>query len=113
HFPAIDVLASVSRLTDDLLSAEEYRAAGGLRDHLATYQAAHDLVAVGAYVAGSDRKIDRALAALDAVNDYLRQSRHERSSRDESLRRLQGLFPAAGPATTDATARLADAAARG
>ena len=61
HFPAIDVLASISRLADDLLTPAEYQAASALRDHLATYRAARDLVAVGAYVAGSDPRIDRAL----------------------------------------------------
>ena len=114
HFPAIDILASVSRLTDDLLTPEEYRAAGCLRDHLATYSAARDLVAIGAYVGGSDPKIDRALASLDAVNDYLRQGRHERSSRGETLRRLQALFPATeAAATSDATGGMPAARARG
>jgi len=94
HFPAIDVLASVSRLTDDLLTAQEYQAAAALRDQLATYRAARDLVAIGAYVRGSDPKIDRALAVLDPVNAFLKQARHERSSRAETLRRLQALFAA-------------------
>jgi len=94
HFPAIDVLMSVSRLTDDLLTPEEYGAAVALRDHLATYRAARDLVSIGAYVGGSDPKIDRALASLDAVDSFLRQGRHERSPRAETLIRLQHLFPA-------------------
>jgi len=96
HFPAIDVLGSVSRLTGDLLTAEEYRAASALRDHLATYRAAHDLVAIGAYARGSDPKIDAAIAALEPVNEFLRQGRHEHSPRLETLERLQSLFPA-GP----------------
>jgi flagellum-specific ATP synthase len=96
HFPAIDVLASVSRLTGDLLTAAEYRAASALRDHLATYRAAHDLVAIGAYARGSDPKIDAAIAALEPVNEFLRQGRHEYSPRVETLERLQALFPAPG-----------------
>jgi len=95
HFPAIDVLGSVSRLTDDLLAPGEHRAAGALRDHLATYRAARDLVSIGAYVSGSDPRIDRTLASLDAVNAFLRQGRHERSPRGETLSGLQALFPAA------------------
>jgi flagellum-specific ATP synthase len=94
HFPAVDILMSVSRLTDDLLTPEEYRAAGALRDHLATYRAARDLVSIGAYVRGSDAKIDRTLDSLAAVDHFLRQGRHERSARGETLARLQGLFPA-------------------
>ncbi len=98
HFPAIDVLASVSRLTGDLLTPEEYRAAADLRDLLATYRGARDLVAVGAYVAGSDAKVDRALGALDAVHAFLRQGRAERSARAETLRRLRAMCPPAQPA---------------
>jgi FliI/YscN family ATPase len=105
HFPAIDVLASVSRLTDDLLTPAEYEAASGLRDHLATYRAARDLVAVGAYVAGSDPRIDRALGALDAVNQFLRQGRQERSARAETLAGLLGLFPSAAAARLPAPGR--------
>jgi FliI/YscN family ATPase len=94
HFPAIDILMSVSRLTDALLTPEEYRAASALRDHLATYRAARDLVSIGAYVRGSDAKIDRALDSLAAVDRFLQQARHERSSRGETLARVQELFPA-------------------
>jgi FliI/YscN family ATPase len=97
HFPAIDILGSVSRLTGDLLSGQEYRAASELRDHLATYRAARDLVAIGAYVRGSDAKIDRALASLDAVDAFLRQGRQERSRRRETLDCLQALFPEPEP----------------
>jgi FliI/YscN family ATPase len=114
HFPAIDILASVSRLTDDLLTPEEYRAAGCLRDHLATYRAARDLVAIGAYVRGSDPSIDRALVSLDAVHHYLRQGRHERSARGETLSRLQALFPAPeAAAASHATVAMPAAGARG
>ena len=94
HFPAIDILASVSRLTDDLLAPGEYRAAGALRDHLATYRAARDLVSIGAYVAGSDPRIDRALASLEAVDGFLKQGRHEYSARAQTLTRLQDIFAA-------------------
>ena len=94
HFPAIDVLASVSRLTDDLLAPDEYHAAAALRDHLATYRAARDLVSIGAYVGGSDPRIDRALASLGAVDGFLKQSRHEHSPRRLALDQLQDIFGA-------------------
>ena len=88
HFPAIDVLASVSRLAGDLLAPDELRAAQVLRGDLATHRDARDLVAIGAYVAGSDPAIDLALARLPAITDFLRQERDERSARDETARRL-------------------------
>jgi FliI/YscN family ATPase len=94
HFPAIDILASVSRLTDDLLAPDEYRAAGALRDHLSTYRAARDLVSIGAYVGGTDPRIDRALASLGAVDEFLKQPRHEHSPRRLALNQLQDIFGA-------------------
>jgi flagellum-specific ATP synthase len=101
HFPSIDVLASVSRLTADLAEAEHLAAAGALREQLATYRDARDLVAIGAYVGGSDPRIDRALAMREAVNRFLRQDRGDRSPRGETIDRLLALFPAAEVARVD------------
>jgi FliI/YscN family ATPase len=91
HFPAIDVLHSISRLAGDILSAEQAAAAGRVREHLATYRDARDLVAIGAYVRGSSPRIDAALDAVDAINGFLRQARDERSARAETFRRLAAL----------------------
>jgi flagellar biosynthesis/type III secretory pathway ATPase len=93
HFPAIDVLGSVSRLAGHLLDPRELRAAGALRECLATYRDARDLVAIGAYVRGSDARIDRALGALEPINGFLRQERGERTPRAETMRRLLTLVP--------------------
>jgi FliI/YscN family ATPase len=96
HFPAIDVLGSVSRLAADLASPAQSAAASAVRDCLATYRDARDLVAIGAYVRGSDPRIDRALAALDPVTAFLRQPREERTGLPETIARLAALVPAAG-----------------
>ncbi len=96
HFPAIDVLASVSRLSGELSSEGQMRDAAAVRDCLATYRSARDLVAIGAYVRGSDPRIDTALAALDGINGFLRQGREERSELGETRHRLAALMPAAG-----------------
>jgi FliI/YscN family ATPase len=93
HFPAIDVLASVSRLALELSTPEQARAAAALREALATYRDARDLVAVGAYVAGSDPRIDHALAAREPINRFLRQDRGERTTLAESRQQLAALFP--------------------
>jgi flagellum-specific ATP synthase len=98
HFPAIDVLGSVSRLAGDLLTADEARAATALRGHLATWRDARDLVAIGAYARGSDRAIDRALDLMPAITAFLRQGRDERSARADSLRQLGALVDAPEPA---------------
>ena len=94
HFPAIDVLGSVSRLADDLSGPEQARAAAAVRECLATYRDARDLVSIGAYVRGSDPRIDRALAALEPITAFLRQGRDEPSALDDTLDRLAGLAPA-------------------
>jgi flagellum-specific ATP synthase len=94
HFPAIDVLASTSRLALELSTPEQARAAAAVRDGLATYRDARDLVAVGAYVAGSDPRIDRALALRGPVTQFLRQDRGERTLLAETRRRLAALVPA-------------------
>jgi flagellum-specific ATP synthase len=88
HFPAIDVLHSISRLAGDVLTAEQAAAAGRVREHLATYRDARDLVAIGAYVRGSSPRIDAAIDALDPINVFLRQGRDESSARAETFRRL-------------------------
>jgi len=98
HFPAIDVLGSVSRLASDLLPPDALRAAQALRGHLATHRDARDLVAIGAYVAGSDPAIDVALARLPAITAFLRQGRDERSAREETARQLAAIVGDGGGA---------------
>lgn len=74
HYPAIDVLSSVSRLMPDVTTPEHRNFAGKLRDVLATYRASEDLINIGAYARGSNPKIDFALDRIDAVNAFLRQA---------------------------------------
>ena len=74
HYPAIDVLSSVSRLMPDVTTPEHRDFAGKLRDVLATYRASEDLINIGAYARGSNPKIDFALDRIDAVNAFLRQA---------------------------------------
>lgn len=77
HFPSIDVLASVSRVMPAVTSPDQRDLARELRDQLAAYEESRDLVEVGAYVAGTNPRTDRALARRDAVLDFLRQGTHE------------------------------------
>jgi len=89
HFPAIDILASISRLMPDLTSEAHRKAAMHLREVLATYRQAEDLIAIGAYAAGSNPKIDEAIALIDAANGFLRQAASTCSPWDETLAGLQ------------------------
>jgi flagellum-specific ATP synthase len=94
HFPAIVVLPSISRLAGDLLDPATSQAASDVRDLLAAYRDAHDLIAIGAYVRGSDSRIDRAIEARPAILGFLRQARKESTPRVETLRRLIALSSA-------------------
>lgn len=98
HYPAIDVLASVSRLAPKLLPAEHQEAGGRLRGLLAAHRRAEDLIAIGAYVAGTDPKVDEAQAKMGAIEGFLCQSITAPYSRDEALARLLALADVAPPA---------------
>jgi flagellum-specific ATP synthase len=92
HYPAIDVLPSVSRLMPDVTSPDHRRCAGTLRDVLATYRASEDLINIGAYAPGSNPKIDFALGRIDNVNAFLRQGVDEKAGFAETTSRLTTLF---------------------
>ena len=78
HYPAIDVLQSVSRTMIDVTSERHQQLATKLRAVLATYRDAEDLVNIGAYVAGSNPEIDRALRLMPAIRAFLQQGLYER-----------------------------------
>lgn len=88
HYPAVDVLASVSRLMNELSSEEQRVAAANVRDILSTYADAEDLVNIGAYVSGANPRIDRALARIDDVHRFLRQGTDENEPLAASVQRL-------------------------
>jgi FliI/YscN family ATPase len=97
HYPAIDVLQSVSRLAPQLLSPEHLEAGGRLRGLMAAHKRAEDLIAIGAYVPGSDPRVDEARAKLEDILGFLRQATGEPYSREEALGRLLALAGAPGP----------------
>ena len=88
HYPAIDVLASLSRLGIKVTSKEEQKAAGYFRRLLATYAGAEDLIDVGAYAEGSNAQIDEAISKIDSMNEYLVQAIEEKADISDTIRRL-------------------------
>jgi type III secretion protein N (ATPase) len=92
HWPAIDVLASLSRVMDFVADREHLQAAAGVRELLSTYEQKRDLVLLGAYKPGSDTRLDRAMAKIDAMTAFLRQGLHEAAQPDETRRRLLALL---------------------
>ncbi|MEA2696595.1 MAG: flagellum-specific synthase [Myxococcales bacterium] len=95
HFPAIDVLASVSRVMTDIVSADHNRLAREAREVLSTYRESADLIEVGAYVAGTNPRVDRALRSINAVNALFRQEPNARFTFDETLTGLKAALDGA------------------
>ena len=93
HYPAVDVLRSVSRVMPAVATPEHIAAAGRVREVLSIYEEAQDLVNIGAYKAGSNPKIDWALANLDAVQTFLRQDVAQHSPFDVTVAQLAKLLP--------------------
>ena len=92
HYPAIDVLQSISRCMSMVASKEHKAAAGKLKNIMATYNEAEDLINIGAYKKGSNPNIDRAINKIDEVNEYLLQSTDEKFSFEETVEQLENLF---------------------
>lgn len=78
HYPAIDVLQSISRVMSSIVENEHKTAAGRLKMVLATYSEAEDLINIGAYKNGSNKNIDYAISKIDAVNEFLKQDVYEK-----------------------------------
>ena len=92
HYPAIDVLASVSRSMPDITDKTHRNNAKHLRRVLASYRGAEDLINIGAYEPGSNADIDYALEKIEAVNQFLRQEVEEKLDFDTTLTNLQAIF---------------------
>jgi len=91
HYPAIDILNSVSRLTSDLAGPEQKQAAAKLREAMATYRRTEDLIQLGAYVAGSNPKVDAAVRVRQNIEDFLKQAPDARVTLQETLLRMADL----------------------
>ena len=92
HYPAIDVLASISRCMSSIASSEHKQAAGKLRNVLATYSEAEDLINIGAYKKGSNREIDYSIEKIGEVNNYLCQGVYEKFTYEEEEQLLDSIF---------------------
>ena len=88
HYPAIDVLASVSRVMPDVVSRAHGAAASAVRDLMATYREAEDLINIGAYVAGSNPRVDLAIARYEDIRAFLRQGTHDKSTFETAERAI-------------------------
>ncbi len=92
HYPAIDVLNSISRIMINIIDDEHMRAAKKIKELLAVYYEAKDLIDVGAYQQGSSPKIDLAIKYIDSVNGMLKQDIDEECIYEETLKRVVDLY---------------------
>ena len=92
HYPAIDVLQSISRCMSQVATKEHKAAANKLKNVLATYNDAEDLINIGAYQKGSNPRIDYAIEKIDQVNEFLMQDVYEKFSFEDELNMLENLF---------------------
>lgn len=92
HYPAIDVLASISRVMSAIASKEHKKLAGTLKMVLATYSDAEDLINIGAYKSGSNPEIDFAISKINEVNTFLCQEVQEKFTFEETLAKLSAIF---------------------
>ena len=88
HYPAIDIGMSISRLMTEIVTPEHRQLASKLRDILSVYEKNSDLVSIGAYKPGSNRKLDFALTKIDEVNRFLMQDVDESFSYEQTLKKL-------------------------
>ena len=93
HYPAIDVLESVSRLNRDICTPEEVALVSQAREHLAIYRKNEDLITVGAYQKNSSPVLDQAIALHEPLRAFLRQGVSERTSRADSFAALKRIIP--------------------
>ncbi|MBQ1462412.1 MAG: FliI/YscN family ATPase, partial [Selenomonas sp.] len=88
HFPAIDIMPSVSRVMNEVVSPEHLKAAQQMRQLMAVYRDAEDLIHIGAYVKGSSAKIDESIQKIDSINDFLCQGIYEVDSYEDTEAKL-------------------------
>ncbi|HBL83412.1 MAG: flagellar protein export ATPase FliI [Clostridiales bacterium GWF2_38_85] len=92
HYPAIDVLASISRIMNEIVTPEHMKAASEIRAILSTYYENFDLISIGAYKNGINPKLDYAIKNIDKINEFLKQSIDERFSFNETIKMMNSLL---------------------
>lgn len=92
HYPAIDILQSISRVMSSIATKEHKEVAGKLKNVMATYSEAEDLINIGAYKSGSNKDIDYAIRKINAVNAFLCQQTDEKFQFEEEIEMLKQLF---------------------
>jgi len=88
HYPAVDVMSSVSRIMKDIVDPKHVEAANKLQQLLSVYKQSEDLINIGAYEKGTNPKLDRAIRKIDEINNFLTQGIHEKSTYEETVNKM-------------------------
>jgi flagellum-specific ATP synthase len=91
HYPAIDVLASVSRVMSDIVTKDHKTQANEIKKNMAVYADAEDLINIGAYAKGSNPEIDLAIEKNPAIKSFLQQATDEKFSFEETRTLMEGI----------------------
>lgn len=89
HYPAIDVLTSISRLMNDIVTADHQKLAGQVKNILSTYKDAEDLINIGAYEKGNNPRIDESIKYIDSIKNFLRQGIDEKIEYEQTIDTLK------------------------
>jgi flagellum-specific ATP synthase len=89
HYPAIDVLASISRVMSDIVSRDHKAAANAFRRHMSVYNDAEDLINIGAYVKGSNAGIDEAIRKREDIENFLTQATDEKFGFNDTIKEME------------------------
>lgn len=92
HYPAIDILDSVSRVMSEIVSDDHKALASDIRDLLATYKNSEDLINIGAYARGTNKKVDKAIDLNEAINSFLKQGVYEKTTFEETINCMKDIF---------------------
>ena len=92
HYPAVDVLNSVSRVMTDIVDDDHLEAAGKVKKMIADYRESEDLINIGAYEPGSNPEVDQAIEHIDDINNFLQQNINEKSDFETTIQKLKHIF---------------------
>lgn len=92
HYPAVDVLASISRVMPNIVSQEQKTFSNEIKNLMAVYRDAEDLINIGAYTRGSNKNIDKAIEKIEKINGFLKQSTHEKVEIEDVLAAMSNII---------------------
>jgi flagellum-specific ATP synthase len=92
HYPAVDILRSVSRVMNDIVDEKHLSAARSIQSMTAVYEEARDLINIGAYVAGNNPEIDNAIGHIDSINLFLKQDINEKAAIEQVVAQMGAII---------------------